>query len=61
MNKIIDIANPRLSPCPNLFKAVDFCSNQSILFEKAEHEQDWHATHSNWILKKREIVSWTFS
>jgi hypothetical protein len=60
MNKTIDTANPTLSPYPTLFKVVDPHSNESILFEKAEHAQDWLASHSDWILKKREIVSWTF-
>jgi hypothetical protein len=52
--------NPTLPTCPTLFKAINPHSNESILFENGEYAKDWLATHHGWILKKREIVSWTF-
>ena len=60
MNKTTTPANQTLSPCPTLFKAVDPQSNEVILFEKAEQAENWLATHQGWILKKREVVSWTY-
>ena len=48
------------APCPTLFKAQDKNTNQEVYFETSKEAYEWMLSHQSWILKKREIINWTF-
>ena len=48
------------TPCPALFKAQDKSSNQEVYFETSKEAYEWMLAHRDWILKKRETITWTF-
>ena len=52
---IEDLTNP--SP---LFKALDKNSNQEVYFHNQHEAYEWMFSHKHWILKKREVINWTF-
>lgn len=43
-----------------LFKALDKTSNQEVYFHNPHEAYEWMFSHKNWILKKREVINWTF-
>lgn len=47
-------------PHPTLFKAQDKHSNQEVFFNTPQEAHAWMLSHKNWVLKKREIVKWSF-
>ena len=47
-------------PHPTLFKAQDKLSNQEVFFNTPQEAHAWMRSHKNWVLKKREIVKWSF-
>ena len=52
--------NQNQTTCSALFKAQDKNSNQEIFFETPKDAYEWILNHKNWVLKKREIVKWSF-
>lgn len=48
------------SPYSVLFKAKDTKTDQEVFFENPQQAYEWMLTHQNCILKKREIISWSF-
>lgn len=47
-------------PHTTLFKAQENHSNREVFFNSSQEAQAWMRAHKNWILKKREIVKWSF-
>jgi len=45
---------------PTLFKAQDKSSNREVFFETPQEAYEWMLANKNWILKRREIINWTF-
>lgn len=45
---------------PPLFKAQDKRSNQEVYFSNPKDAYEWMIAHQSWILKKREIINWSF-
>lgn len=54
------IKNQKIPPCPALFKAQDKNLTQEVYFDDPGEAHQWIHSHQGWILKKREIVNWTF-
>jgi len=52
--------NKNQAPYPALFKAQDKYSDQEIFFATLQEAHAWMRAHKNWVLKKREIVKWSF-
>ena len=44
-----------------LFKALDKTSNQAVYFDNSHEAYEWMFSNKHWILKKREVIHWTFS
>ena len=43
-----------------LFKAQDKSSDQEVYFSNSQEAYEWMVSHQSWILKKREIINWSF-
>ncbi|MEI6627814.1 MAG: hypothetical protein WCN27_00170 [Alphaproteobacteria bacterium] len=43
-----------------LFKAQDKSSNQEVYFSSPQEAYEWMIAHQSWVLKKREIINWSF-
>jgi hypothetical protein len=43
-----------------LFKAQDKSSNQEVYFSNPKDAYEWMIAHQSWVLKKREIINWSF-
>ena len=43
-----------------LFKAQDKISNQEVYFSNPKDAYEWMIAHQSWVLKKREVISWSF-
>lgn len=43
-----------------LFKAQDKSSNQEVYFSNPQEAYEWMISHQSWVLKKREIINWSF-
>lgn len=52
--------NQEQAPYPALFKAQDKSSNQEVYFETPQEAYEWMISHQSWVLKKRELINWTF-
>lgn len=47
-------------PSPTLFKAQDKSSNQEVYFDDQKKAYEWMISHKNWVLKKQEVINWSF-
>jgi hypothetical protein len=47
-------------PSPALFKAQDKNSDKEVFFDTPQEAYEWMLIHQGWILKKREIINWTY-
>lgn len=43
-----------------LFKAENKKSNEEVYFNSSQEAYEWMFSHKHWVLKKREVINWTF-
>lgn len=48
------------APYPALFKAQDKNSHEEIYFDTSQAAYEWMISHQHWVLKKREVINWSF-
>lgn len=43
-----------------LFKAENKNSNEEVYCNSLQEAYEWMFSHKHWVLKKREVINWTF-
>jgi hypothetical protein len=56
----MNVVKKNQSPYSFLFKAEDKKSKQEVFFTTPQEAYAWMLDHKNWILKKREVIKWSF-